>query len=475
MIDMCTARASASTSARASFAKASRAAQIARFAWRVSRDYETIGRGGPGAGAAAERLVRDTATEGALFVKMAQFVSARSDALDPATVAALERLQDAVPCDTVPPVMPGYAVDPVPIASASIASVFKAVSPAGETVAIKVVRAGVRAGVDRDFPLLVDVLRTARALNVAGAANMLEIVTECQPMIRAELDLRGEAKAQEAIRRRLAGVEWVRVPRVREAGEGYMVSDFVASRKITAVRPSKVLAERLFELYVRMILDVGLVHADPHAGNVGVLPDGTFVLYDFGAVIDVRDARPGIAALMRSAVTGDVDSGVRALTGMGVIKSDASTAKRIRRAMPALRALASSPNVNADLATLPEFADNDRRMFELTTRYVYLIRSLVIVQGLIAFHDPDFALDQYAARYEGLIGSLADAPLWDVARGWLADVLAAPASVRGVQTLMDDVAEAVEEVRARQDRRERIEGTTWGWVAALAVLVACVK
>jgi hypothetical protein len=106
---------------------------------------------------------------------------------------------------------------------------------------------------------------------------------------------------------------------------------------------------------------------------------------------------------------------------------------------------------------------------------VYLIRSLVIVQGLIAFHDPDFALDQYAARYEGLIGSLADAPLWDVARGWLADVLAAPASVRGVQTLMDDVAEAVEEVRARQDRRERIEGTTWGWVAALAVLVACVK
>lgn len=457
-------------------ARPMRAAQIAKYAWDSARNVRAIQRGGRGAQVAAERLVRDTADAGVLFVKMSQFVAGRGDMLDPATVEALAKLQDDVPCEPTPPTLPGYVVQPCPMASASIASVFKGVAPDGRAVVIKQVREGVRDRVATDLPLLVGVLRLAGKLNVAGAANLLEIVRECQPMIEAELDLRHEAKAQMMFRKKLGDVDWLRIPRVYEAGVDYMVSDFVPSRKVTSVPPDPFFARRLFELYVRMILDVGCVHADPHAGNIGVCRGGGFVMYDFGAVIDVRDARPSIATVLRSTVTDDVETGVRALVDMGIIQSDARTARRLRRSMPSLKALMDSDDVNADLAKLPEFADNKDRIFQLTTRYVYLVRSLVIVQGLITYHDPGFSLRDYAEDFEGLISELADVPAWDIARAFFEDVMGAPSSIKGVQSAVLDVSDAVDSVQSElPNLRVLVRALAAGVLVNLAILGVAVS
>lgn len=377
-------------------------------------------------------------------MKMAQFVSARGDLLDDVTIRALRELQNAVPPDkdeTVPEIR-GYDVDSVPIASASVATVYRGTRTSdGASVAIKKIRPGVRHRVEQDIPLLLEVLAWAKVLGFAGAENMSEIVRECRPVIFAELDLREEAKLHVAFAREASGTPWLIIPKVYRATETSMVSEFVASRKITDAVPTPALAKRLFDLYIRMVLQWGLVHADPHAGNIGVRSDGTVVLYDFGAVIDVRDAQPFIAKLLKSVILDDVDGVVDALTRMGIIKN--ASVSRLRRAIPKIRQLAGSPNFNEELSKLPEFTDNDNRLFELTTKYVYLIRSLVIVQGIIAYHDPSFDLRAYAERYDDLIASATDVPMWDVASEFATDVLSTPGNLRAMQNAMVDMKDTM--------------------------------
>lgn len=422
--------------------QAIRTVDIAKYAWVTSKNVDAIRRGGPGASVAARNLIHDTSNAGVLFVKMAQFVSARRDILDDATAAALEQLQDKVPgTDDPPPDMLGYGIHPIPIASASIANVYKGVRKAdGTKVAIKRVKKRAKAEVDRDLPILIDVLKLAKLAGVAGAANMLEIVVECKPMLNAEFDLRAEAKSCALFRRKFEDIPWVRIPRVYEAGASYMISEFVESKKITSARPTTFLARRMFELYLRMIVEIGSVHADPHAGNIGVLRDGTFVLYDFGAVIDVNDAKPFIADLIKSLTVEDVDGVMRAMTNMGIIKDGPTT--RLRRVIPKIRELLKSEDFNAELGKLPEFSGNENRMFELTTKYVYLFRSFGIVQGIVSYHDPAFDLKTYVSEFDDVLES-AELPVWDVAKGIATDVLAAPTSLKSMQNTMIDMKDTI--------------------------------
>jgi hypothetical protein len=446
-------------------APAARAVRIARYVWTTSRRLKLIQRGSDAARHARD-LARDTADAGVLFIKMAQFVSARSDLVrSPEVLDALESLQDAVPPDDEPPpAVPGVRVEPRPMASASVAQVYAGVRlEDGQRVAVKRVRRGVRERIGEDLPILVGVLQLAKLADVAGAANMLEVVHECAPMLLGELDLRAEARAQAAVKDALARrhPRLVLVPAVYHATESVMVSQFVESRKITDALPNPWLARRLFELYVRMVLQAGTVHADPHAGNIGVRPDGVLVLYDFGATVDVSGAKAGVARLMTSLVARDVDASLRALVDMGIIRDDPSTAAKVRRLAPRLRRL-NPASFNEDLAKMPEFTANDDRLFQLTTQYVYLIRSLVIVQGLVTYHDPDFDLTEYLRPYEDLIEDSAEVPPWEVARDLAGDVMSMPASLRSMEASMTDLTASLTTGMARMTRA----------VAALAAAAA---
>jgi predicted unusual protein kinase regulating ubiquinone biosynthesis (AarF/ABC1/UbiB family) len=432
-----------------------RAGEIAQYTWNTSRRIAKIQKG-VASPEIRKALVDDTARAGTLFIKLSQFISSRGDILDEDTARELARLQDAVPCEPETPEIPGYEITPRAIASASIASVFEGRRLRdGKRVAIKVIRKGVREGIFSDFPLLVGVLKLAKSLDLAGAANMLEIVQECRPMLEAELDLRGEAKAQDAFKRKFSGIEWLQVPKVYEAGKSYMISEFVPSRKITDAVPSKFLARRLFELYVRMVLEAGVVHADPHAGNIGARGDGTFVLYDFGAIIDIKNARPGLAGVLKGAITDDIDGAIKALADVGIIKSDRDSLRKLRAATPRLKKLLRSPDINKELAEIPEFSSNEDRLFELTTRYVYLIRSLVIVQGLVTYHDPSFSLKEYCEFYEELIEELieelVDVDFMDVARDFIGDAVSAPSQLKAVREAVGELSDSVRESSEKRD------------------------
>jgi predicted unusual protein kinase regulating ubiquinone biosynthesis (AarF/ABC1/UbiB family) len=425
-----------------------RGIKIAKYVVRTYQNVKKIQQGGEVGRIAADEFVQDTSEIGPIAVKMSQFLSARSDVLDENTMRVVERFQNEVIVDSeVLPDFTFYEFDKTPIASASIASVYKGKRKTDNSdVVLKRVRPGVKERISEDLPLFIAVLGIAKFFGVMGAENMLEIVRECRPMILGELDLRQEAKTTNMFKKKFSYLDWLTIPAVYEAGETYMISEYVPSRKITDAVPNGFLAKRLFELYVRMILDIGLVHADAHAGNVGVRSDGTFVLYDFGATIDIRDVKPNISRCIKAIVTENSDSLIRELEQIGIIKSGAS-ATRLRRIVPKLKKIMESDDFNVELGKIPEFTSNDNRIFELTTKYVYLIRSLTIVEGIVKYHDPKFSLKTYIKKFEDLTD--VDVPVFDIVSEIANDFVSSPASLKNMNelifTMRDDIDTAVQD------------------------------
>jgi predicted unusual protein kinase regulating ubiquinone biosynthesis (AarF/ABC1/UbiB family) len=416
-----------------------RGGEIARYAARTYRNVRRIQRGGPDSNRAAEEFVKDTSNIGVIAIKMSQFLSARGDIFDERVLRIIEKFQNEVPENELP-ALPDYTFykwDPSPLASASVATVYKGIRTTdNKDVVLKRIRPGVKDRITEDLPLFMIVLEVSKFFGVAGAENMLEIVRECRPMLLAELDLRTEAKTTSMFKNKFSYLSWLTIPSVYEAGEQYMISEYVPSRKITDAHPNTMLAERLFELYIRMIVDIGLVHADPHAGNIGVKSDGSFVLYDFGAVIDVRDIQRNIAACLRSAIVEDADGVVRALENMGIVKPGGN-GERLRRIVPKIKnMMETSKDFNTDLGKLPEFADNDNRLFELTTTYIYLIRSLTIVEGIVKYHDSNFSLNDYVKKYDEFIDELLDVPVFDIVQNIGTDFLGTPSSLKNLNDLV---------------------------------------
>ena len=413
----------------------SRGVKIAKYVIRTYENVKKIQQGGEIGRIAADEFVQDTSEIGPIAVKMSQFLSARGDVLDENTMRVVERFQNEVIVDSeVLPDFTFYEFDKIPIASASIASVYKGKRKTDNSdVVLKRVRPGVKERISEDLPLFIFVLDIAKFFGIQGAENMLEIVRECRPMILGELDLRQEAKTTSMFKKKFSYLDWLTIPTVYEAGETYMISEYVPSRKITDAVPNGFLAKRLFELYVRMILDIGLVHADPHAGNIGVRSDGTFVLYDFGAVIDIRDIKPNISRCIKAIVLEDSDGVIRALEELDVIKSGASAA-RLKRIVPKLKKIMESDDFNVELGKIPEFTSNDNRIFELTTKYVYLIRSLTIVEGIVSYHDPKFSLKKYIKKFDDLLE--VDIPFTNVIQEIAGDFMASPSSLKNLNELL---------------------------------------
>ena len=400
-------------------ARGARALEIARFAadayvqtWALDDDDDDDnGDGGgsdrqPGAAAAAAEVgawFADRCTSmGPWFVKLGQLFSTRSDVLPVEIVDALASLHDAVEYGDdviVRPAVRGFTVTSIaPINSGSVASVWPATADAdGRRVVIKQLHRGVRASFEQDLPIIIGVLRLAMVLRVPGAANFYEIVTESLPRLFDETRLDKEALNMIAFSS--AAPAGVRVPAVFGYGSEYIVQEFVRSTKVTTCvsgRPCPALARQLMIVLVRSVLDVGLVHADGHPGNIGVLPDGSIVLYDWGACVDVSHIRRELATLFDALASGNLDLFVECLQSLGVIETtSASDAYRVVRV---LRKLAKTPadEFHVGLSRQPEFADSaGNRLVRFNADVVYLIRAVSLVEGVCRSLDPYFSYPSY--------------------------------------------------------------------------------
>jgi predicted unusual protein kinase regulating ubiquinone biosynthesis (AarF/ABC1/UbiB family) len=257
---------------------------------------------------------------GPTYIKLGQLLSSRSDLLPDVYIEELGQLVDDVPpvpfadIDRVireeldPDVF--VHVDPEPLASASIAQIHRAQLANGLEVAVKVRRPDIEDVIDRDLDLI---RSTARLLDKRSeAAQLLQVEALAEELavhLRAELNLEEEAANTELIGGFLADSETLTVPRVIRpyVTARVLVLELLDGEKVThahGLEPdrAKQLARDLFRSYVRQVTIEGVYHADPHRGNVLLMPDGRLALIDFGLLGRLDDDTRRTLSLLLLAV-----------------------------------------------------------------------------------------------------------------------------------------------------------------------------
>jgi predicted unusual protein kinase regulating ubiquinone biosynthesis (AarF/ABC1/UbiB family) len=253
-------------------------------AWSANRFYETA--------------VRNQG----LMIKTGQFLGSRPDVLPDAYVDVLSRLHDEVPPEPFEiikadverelgaPLHEVFAeFDPEPVASASLAQVHRAVLKDGRVAAVKVQYPGIEHIVNIDLANLSFFIGVLNKLD--GTMDYRFVAEEMRKNIPLELDFINEGHNAERIATNFAGVEDIVVPKIywEHTTRRVLTMEYIDGVKITdaegmrarGIDPPDV-AKILLFAFSEMILNQGFFHADPHPGNLMVLPGPKLVLIDFG-------------------------------------------------------------------------------------------------------------------------------------------------------------------------------------------------
>ncbi|MBH9579230.1 ABC1 kinase family protein [Inhella proteolytica] len=244
---------------------------------------------------------------GPTFVKLGQILAGRADLLGPEWIAELSKLHSRVPPVPLEALRPQLRedlggepetvfaeFDPEPLAAASIAQVHRARLQDGRAVVVKIRRPNIHEVVEADLRLLARFAASAeRDWPALQPYRPVQLVREFARSLRRELDLANECRQAERIARNLAALPEVQIPAVHWAftHERVNVQDFIEGvpgedlqRVDRAGLDRKLLAQRGARVVLKMIVEDGLFHADPHPGNVFYLPGNRIALIDFGMV-----------------------------------------------------------------------------------------------------------------------------------------------------------------------------------------------
>lgn len=255
----------------------------------------------------AERLYRTALSLQGLMIKACQFISSRADVAPPEYVSVLGRLQDSVPprpfTQVVAQVREELGAHPdvvfaefarQPVASASLAQVHRARTKDGKDVAVKVQYRGIERVVETDLRNLSLFVRLLARIEKNFDFRIL--FNEYARYTPRELDFELEGRSSEVVARDLAHRGDVLIPPVHweHTARRVLTTDFVDAIKISdipallaaGIDPNQV-AQIMTEAYCEQILVHGFFHADPHPGNLLVLPGPKVVFIDFGLSKDL--------------------------------------------------------------------------------------------------------------------------------------------------------------------------------------------
>jgi len=354
---------------------------------------------------------------GPTFIKLGQILSTRPDVVGVELAEELKRLQADVPAD--PPEVARQIIEAelsqplseifsefedVAIASASIGQVHLARMRTGETVVVKVQHAGIEKIVAEDLDILAGIAALAERIPEFKDYRPTATVAEFQRALRRELDFGREERNMTQFDAQFEGDETIRIPKVYPelCTPRVLTMEYLDGIKLTqkdhllaaGIDVCEV-ARRGAEIYVHMIFDTGFYHADPHPGNLLVLPGDVIGLLDFGMVgrIDER-LREDIEDLMVGLTGGDADLLTITIMRLGSVPSGLDETG-LRRDIGDFISEYASQNLE-DL----NFGDAMNDMFEIIRRYriglppqvTMLLKTMVILDGTANMLNPSFSL-----------------------------------------------------------------------------------
>ncbi|GMN02036.1 2-polyprenylphenol 6-hydroxylase [Erythrobacter sp. MTPC3] len=438
---------------------------------------------------------------GPAAIKLGQSLATRPDLVGEEAAENLLSLQDSLP--PVPfteikaaieasfdrPLETMFAeVDPDPVGAASIAQVHKAVTTDGRTVAIKVLRPGIREKFARDIQTYEWAAAHVEAMG--GEATRLRprlTIANFKRWSNSELDLRREAASASELTEEMSGVGGYRIPAIdwdRTNGrvltiewiDGVKISN--RDELIARGHDLDAISERLVISFLTQAISAGFFHADMHQGNLFIEDDGTIVAIDFGIMgrID-RRARQWLAEILYGLTTGNY----KRVSEIHFEAQYVPSYHSVGEFATALRAVGEpmrgKPVKELSVGQMLDGLFAITRDFDMQTQphLLLLQKTMVMVEGIATQLNPDINMWDTAAPY---------------VRSWIRDELGPEAAVadrikEDTETLFRlpglirrleeqfppkggaPEAPPLPEIKLLTDRKPRTGGSRLGYVAAI--------
>ncbi|MFL6562197.1 MAG: ABC1 kinase family protein, partial [Bacillus sp. (in: firmicutes)] len=354
-----------------------------------------------------------------LLIKLGQILSTRADLLPPAFIRQIEDMTDKVPPSEwieIQEILEKewgdlyhqhfQSIEKTAIASASIGEVYRGIFHDGTEVAIKVKRPHIDSIVHTDFRILSIVMWFVDHLVPLpkGFMNFKVLFKEVQQVIERELDYTKELGTIVTFKERFKEMDIVHIPSVYAelSTSNVLVMEWVEGLRLTnnesiidQLPVSRTeLAQRLMKVFLPQWMEPGIFHADPHPGNVLVSKEGKIILLDFGMVGELSKKDAGyFQGLIESFLAKNYPKAVDCLFHLGVLLPEAES-RTIERILaeyitfqPAqlkeMDLLAFKLEINDMIQALP---------IQIPTRFVFLGRSFVTIEGIIRNLAPEAEL-----------------------------------------------------------------------------------
>jgi ubiquinone biosynthesis protein len=359
--------------------------------------------------------VRETFEElGLTFLKFGQVLAMRRDLLPDAYIDELELLHDQLPAlgigavrATVEAELGAPLTDlfasfsETPLAAATIAQVHEATMQDGRHVAVKVQRPGLEAMISTDIAAMTYLVTLGESLFPRlRALDLPVLISEFANSLNRETDFGHEARSIMLFRTALADISDLWIPAVVTecSSENVLTMEFSDGERVdfyARLHPEEMprLINILVKLTLQTIFEEGLFHADPHPGNVLVLPDGRLSLLDFGMTGELDEQmRESLTLLLEAVVKGDARAATEAYLEMAPQGSE-----KVNRAALLLDMKAVLYEIHrSDLADV-SIGDSFDSLLRAGSRhgvhnpgeFFLLTRTFVILESMIRQLDPD--------------------------------------------------------------------------------------
>jgi ubiquinone biosynthesis protein len=362
---------------------------------------------------------------GPTFIKLGQLLSTRPDVLGKEYIQEFSKLQDRVPAVSLDEIKAQIQLElgrPVeelfaefskqPIAAASVAQVHRGKLKSGESVVFKVRRPGIVKIVETDIDVLMGLAYLIEQhIPTVALYDPVGLVKEFRRNILREMNFTREGRTVDRFAANFAESQTVYIPKIfwDYTGDIVLTMEYVPGIKISELDKLtaqgydlKEIARRGADSFLKQVLDYGLFHADPHPGNVFILPDQVICMLDFGMVGHLgQDLKDQLVDLLQALLNKDVDSIISQLLYSGEL-ADNSDLKNLRRDLHDFiddyyDIVLQDIKVGKLLSEFIDILTHYRIHFPAD--FMLLAKALIIMEGVGLQLDPDFNMVTYMRPY----------------------------------------------------------------------------
>lgn len=371
---------------------------------------------------------------GPTYVKIGQTMSTRKDIFPEYVTTELKTLQDKMPEMTYDEVVNiiesefGKGIDEIyenvsrkPIAGASISQVHKARLKNKKLVAVKIQRPNIQEMYVNDMKYISKVTNVLSYINWKQIDDILLIINETSKNIEEELDFKKERENMLLFQKIYEEDDTIRVPKVysKMTTKRVLTMEYIQGIKIDDINELEQneieleeLSDKLMSKFIESIMRYGVLHADPHAGNLSV-KNGQIVLYDYGIIskFDV-DVQNTFREILKSYLQNDVKGIMEILIRDEILYPIESKSKELNGLTTneyvilfKITSYILEYTKSVDIKKLSYMIEGDTIInvndipFRINAKMIVLFNAMTKLEGVCKTINPEFAYTNILMRY----------------------------------------------------------------------------